>query len=168
MIKWIGAGLILLGAGGFGIGKAARFYRQMRQLRSFSNALEILKCELNYTLLPLPELCRVTAERSERVCAGFLRDYARLLEQGSPRKMAAAACLESRVLCLPEEAQTALLDLFSSMGRYALDGENRLLSRTQLRLEAAIRTGEAEKRPMVKGYAALGLCTGAALAILLM
>ena len=78
------------------------------------------------------------------------------------------SCLESRVLCLTEEAQTALLDLFSSMGRYDLDGENRLLSRTQLRLEAAIRTGEAEKRPMVKGYAALGLCTGAALAILLM
>ena len=168
MIKWIGAGMILLGAGGFGIGKAARFYRQMRQLRAFSNALEILKCELNYTLLPLPELCRVTAERSERVCACVLRDYARLLEPGSPRKMAAAACLESRVLCLPEEAQTALLDLFSSMGRYDLDGENRLISRTQLRLEAAIRTGEAEKRPMVKGYAALGLCTGAALAILLM
>ena len=168
MIKWIGASMILLGAGGFGIGKAARFYRQMRQLRAFFNALEILKCELNYTLLPLPELCRVTAERSERVCACVLRDYARLLEQGSPRKMAAAACLESRALCLPEEAQTALLDLFSSMGRYDLDGENRLLSRTQLRLEAAIRTGEAEKRPMVKGYAALGLCTGAALAILLM
>ena len=168
MIKWIGAGLILLGAGGFGVGKAAKFYRQMRQLRSFSNALEILKCELNYTLLPLPELCRVTAERSERVCACVLREYARLLEQGSPRKMAAAACLENNALCLPEEAQTALLDLFSSMGRYDLDGENRLLSRTQLRLEAAIRTGEAEKRPMVKGYAALGLCTGAALAILLM
>lgn len=168
MIKWIGAGLILLGAGGFGVGKAAKFYRQMRQLHSFSNALEILKCELNYTLLPLPELCRVTAERSERVCAGVLRGYARLLEQGSPRKMAAAACLENNALCLPEEAQTALLEMLSSMGRYDLDGENRLLSRTQLRLEAAIRTGEAEKRPMVKGYAALALCTGAALAILLM
>ena len=168
MIKWIGAGLILLGAGGFGLGKAAKFYRQMRQLRAFSNALEILKCELNYTLLPLPELCRVTAERSERVCGDVLRDYARLLEQGSSRKTAASTWMENKALCFPEEAKNSLLDLFSSMGRYDLDGENRLLSRTQLRLEAAIRTGEAEKRPMVKGYAALGLCTGAALAILLM
>ena len=76
--------------------------------------------------------------------------------------------MENKALCFPEEAKNSLLDLFSSMGRYDLDGENRLLSRTQLRLEAAIRTGEAEKRPMVKGYAALALCTGAALAILLM
>ena len=60
----------------------------------------------------------------------------------------------------------AVLELCSALGRYDLDGENRMLDLTASRLQAALARCEAEKRPRAKCYAALGLCTGLALLIL--
>lgn len=168
MLKWIGCILIIFGAGGFGIGKTVRFYRQMRQLNELIAALEILKCEMNYTLLPLPELCRLTAERTGGMAEAFLREYADRLEEGLPRTKAVQAALEdTSALCVPNDAQMAILELFGNLGRYDLDGENRLLDLTQKRLNKTLKTCEEERKPLVKGYAALGICTGIALAILL-
>ena len=167
MIRFVGAAMIILGAGSFGIAKTAQFYRQQRQLRSFLNALEILKCEMDYTLYPLPKLCRITAERSDRVCAEFLRKYADSLDRGSCRSTAAREAFFSVNCVLPQDASMAVLELFSALGRYDVDGEANLLKLTQHRLKAALERGETEKRPMVKGYTILGVCTGAAVAILL-
>ena len=167
MIRLIGAAMIICGAGSFGIAKTLQFYRQQRHLRAFLNALEILKCELNYTLFPLPKLCRVTAERSERICAEFLRKYAAILEDGSCRSVAAREALSFVKICLPPDASMAIIVLFSTLGRYDLDGEENILNLTQHRLKSALERGETEKRPMAKGYALLGVCTGAAIAILL-
>ncbi len=167
MIRLVGAAMIILGAGSFGVAKTAQFYRQQRQLRAFLNALEILQCELDYTLYPLPKLCRITAERCERVCADFLRRYADSLDGGACRSAAAREALIAVKCVLPPDACIAVLELFSALGRYDLEGETNLLKLTQYRLKAALERGETEKRPMVKGYAVLGLCTGAAVAILL-
>jgi len=60
----------------------------------------------------------------------------------------------------------AVLELCSALGRYDLDGENRMLDLSAKRLQAALARCEAEKRPRAKCYAALGLCTGLALLIL--
>ena len=54
MIRTIGACLILGVSGGFGLAKSIGFRRQSRQLRQLITLLELLRCELNYTLLPLP------------------------------------------------------------------------------------------------------------------
>lgn len=167
MIRLIGAAMIICGAGSFGIAKTVQFYRQQRHLRAFLNALVILKCELNYTLFPLPKLCRVTAERAERTCAEFLRKYASLLESGSCRSVAAREALSCVRSCLPPDASMAVLELFSTLGRYDVEGEENILNLTQHRLKSALERGETEKRPMAKGYALLGICTGAAIAILL-
>lgn len=167
MLKIVGAVLILSGAGGFGIAKALSFYKQIRQLRAISDALELLKCELNYTLLPLPKLCEMTAKRTSGAAADFLRRYAAKLDGGRPRGRAAAEAMEEAKLCLPNDAKMALLELFGVLGRFDLDGENRVLQLTQHRLKAALERTEREKKPLAKGYAALGLCTGAALVILM-
>ncbi len=129
--------------------------------------LEILKCELSYTLFPLPKLCRITAERSDRICADFLREYADALDSGSCRSAAAQKAFFKIKCVLPPDATMALLELFSTLGRYDLEGEDNLLRLTQHRLKTALERGETEKRPMARGYALLGLCTGAAIAILL-
>lgn len=168
MLKIIGVSLILCGAGGFGAAKAMQFYRQLRQLRECCNALEILKCELNYTLMPLSRICRETAGRIKGPVAQLLELYATKLENETPRTKAAAQAIEeTRGLTLPSDAQLALLELFEGLGRYDLDGENRQLQMTTHRLNAALERIEKEKKPLAKGYAALGLCTGLALAILL-
>ena len=168
MLKTIGAFMVIGASGGFGVSKAVQFYRRLHQLREFYRALELLKCELNYTLLPLPRICRMTAERAKGAVSAYLLKYAQKLESGLPRTKAAAQSMEEvRGLSLPSDAQMALLELFEALGRYDLEGENRLLQMTAHRLNASIERYESEKKPLAKGYAALGFCTGLALVILI-
>ena len=167
MIKVLGAVLVVLGAGGFGFARAIQFYRQLHQLRDFLSAVEILKCELNYTLCPLSVLCEHTAERSKGACAQYFRNFSKRITEGGPRgKSAAAAMEETKGLSLPPDAQMALLELLSSLGRYDLDGENRLLQLTGQRLRSALERFENEKKPLARGYAVLGFTAGIALVIL--
>ena len=168
MLRIIGIALVLSGAGGFGVGKMVQFYRQMRQLQEFRNALEIIKCEMNYTLSPLPKLCRTTAKRVSGAASSFLLAYADALDKGISRTKAAQTAMEqTKSLCLPKDATMAILELFGSLGRYELEGENRLLRLTAHRLNAAIARYESEKKPLAKGYAILGFCTGLAIVILI-
>lgn len=167
MIKIVGALLIIGGAGGFGIGKAMQLQRQLRQLRDLLAAVEIIKCELNYTLRPVAELAERTAERSRGAIAALLKQYAANLDKGLPRAKSAANALDgTKGLCLSNDAQMAILELLSTIGRYDPDGENRLLQLTGQRLRSCIEHFESEKRPIAKSYAVLGVTTGIALVIL--
>ncbi|MDR0889356.1 MAG: stage III sporulation protein AB [Oscillospiraceae bacterium] len=168
MLKAIGIILVLTGTGGFGVAKAMQFYRTVRHLRELRNAVEILKCEINYALLPLPELCKAAAKRISGAPAQFFRRFAALVEQGIDRDTAAAQALEqAHGLSLPSDAKMALLELCSSLGCYDLDGENRVLQLTGHRIHSALERCEAEKKMQAKSYAALGICTGIAIVILM-
>lgn len=154
-------------AGSFGITAGVRYYRASRHLQAFCRAIELLRCEINYSLQPLPEVCALVADRLTGPPAAFFRCFAAQLREPVSRDRAAAAALEAaRGLQLPQDAVMAVLELCSALGRYDLDGENRMLDLTASRLQAALARCEAEKRPRAKCYAALGLCTGLALLIL--
>lgn len=169
MIRAIGAFLILGASGGFGLAKSLSFRRQSRQLRQLVTLLELLRCELNYTLLPLPRLCVLTAQRCTGPTAACLAEYGRLLEEcGSRCKAAEQALTQTRGLCLPEEAARVLCELLETLGRYELEGENRLLQMTGQRLCQIEQRLDTEKRPLARGYTALGFSTGLALVILLL
>ena len=168
MLKAIGVALVVLGAAGFGFHKGFTFYKQLRQLRSLTAAIEILKCELNYTLYPLSKLCAITAQRSDGAVSSFFQHFHLELEQGVPRARAAANAMDATSgLVLPKDAAMALLELCGDIGKYDMDGENRLLQLTQHRIDACLQRCETERRPLVKSYAVLGLCAGVAVVILL-
>ena len=142
MLRLLGGALVLLASGSFGITAGVRYYRAARHLQAFCRAIELLRCEINYSLQPLPEVCALVADRLAGPPAAFFRCFAAQLREPV-----------SRELC-------------SALGRSDLDGENRMLDLTAKRLQAALARCEAEKRPRAKCYAALGLCTGLALLIL--
>lgn len=164
MLKMIGIVLIVGGAGSWGLSQTLRLTRRLRQLRELMSAIELLKCELNYTLLPLSELCSVTAGRAHGAVRCFFETYAQKLSGG--RISAVQAALETSRLELPNDAAMAILELFESIGRYDIDGENRLLTLTQERLRTALERLETEKKPLAKSYAVLSMAAGAALVIL--
>ena len=167
MLRLLGGALVLLASGSFGITAGVRYYRAARHLQAFCRAIELLRCEINYSLQPLPEVCALVANRLAGPPAAFFRCFAAQLREPVSRDRAAAAALEAaRGLQLPQDAVMAVLELCSALGRYDLDGENRMLDLTASRLQAALARCEAEKRPRAKCYAALGLCTGLALLIL--
>ena len=117
MIRWVGALLVLIGAGSFGGSRAVQYYRRARQLRELKSAVEMIRCEINYTLLPLPQLYSGVADRLTGATAQFFRELGRLLEVGTPRQRAAQKAMEAvPALLLPNDARMTLLELCGTLG----------------------------------------------------
>ena len=168
MIRFLGAGCIAFGSTAFGFAMAAASRREEEQLRLLVRVLEFMSCELSYRLTPLSGLCREAAGMGRGPVVEFFLDLARLLEQQTEPDV--QGCVRS-IMEKQEfygELHRLLTELGSTLGRFDLPG--------QLRgLEAAIRSAEESLRRVREGaperrrsYQTLGLCTGAAMAILLL
>lgn len=169
MLRLIGALLVVLGAGGFGFRRAAQFYKTARQLEQLTGAVEMLQCEINYTRLPLPELYAEVAERQTGAVAQFFRVMSAQLTCGLPRTKAAQCAMQQTAgLLLTNDARMALLELCETLGRYDVDGENRILRLSAQRIRSAQERCEGEKRQMARSCTALAVCAGIALAILML
>lgn len=166
MIRMIGACCIVAGSGAFGFAMAAANRREERQMALLLNALEYMSCELSYRQTPLPVLCRDAAMGQRGVVPEFFRELARELEKGEAPDVQVCVYEVLQRLEPGPRLRRLLRELGATLGRFDLPG--------QLRgLEAAIRsTGDAlrafrdgapERR---RSCQTLGLCAGAALAIL--
>lgn len=166
-IKWIGAILIVVGCGGFGFTMGAIQLREEKKLRELISALDFMVCELHYRLTPLPDLCRLTAGETR----GYVRDvYLALAEeleaQISPDVQRCMQAALSRVPEPPGCTGEFFLQLGQTLGRFDLEGQLKgfetVRSACRERLESLINNKETRHR----SYQTLGICAGAALAIL--
>jgi len=162
----IGACCIVGGCASFGIAMAAASRREERQLAILLKSLEYMSCELNYRQTPLPVLCRDAAQGERGTVPDFFRELARELEKGEAPDVQVCVYEVLQRLEPPSSLRRQLRELGATLGRFDLPG--------QLRgLEAAIAsTGEALRRirdgapERRRSWQTLGLCAGAALAIL--
>lgn len=166
-IKWIGAALIILGCGAFGFSLASSHRKEERDLRQMMAALDYMQCELQYRLTPLPELCRQAAVS----CKGGIRSLflaltEELEDQISPDVWHCMNAAIARTSDLTAGAATVAGALGKTLGRFDLEGQLRGLetSRQECRRELEKLTDNREVR--LRSYQTLGLCAGAALAIL--
>ena len=166
MLRMMGAGFILAGSGAFGFAMAAASRREERQMKQLLGALEYLSCELSYRLTPLPNLCRGAAEGRGGVVAEFFLELARELErQAEPDVQSCVKSILARME-LPASLRRILGELGQTLGRFDLPGQLRGLELSIRETEQALRTirdGAPERR---RSWQTLGLCVGAALAIL--
>ena len=81
MLRVLGGALVLLASGSFGITAGVRYYRAARHLQAFCRAIELLRCEINYSLQPLPEVCALVADRLAGPPAAFFRCFAAQLRE---------------------------------------------------------------------------------------
>ena len=167
MLRLMGAGCILAGSGAFGFVMAAATRREEQQLRQLLGALEYLSCELSYRLTPLPGLCRGAAEDRKGAVGGFFQELARELDrQAEPDVQSSVKSVLERTV-LPPSVKGILEELGQTLGRFDLPGQLKGLElsiRETERLLRLIRDGAPERR---RSWQTLGLCVGAALAILL-
>ena len=168
MIRVVGAACMAAGSAAFGFAMAAASRREEEQLRLLVRSLEFMSCELSYRLTPLCGLCREAAALGRGAVPDFFLCLARMIEE--QREPDVEGCVR-RIMEQEEcsaELRRLLTELGTTLGRFDLPG--------QLRgLEAAIasageslrrvREGAPERR---RSYQTLGLCTGAAMAILLL
>lgn len=165
--KWIGAVMIIFGCGGFGFSLAAMQLREERNLRQLIAALDYMECELQYRLTPLPELCR-QAGADTRGCIReiFLRLAEELEAQVAPDVASCMNAALARVRDLPTHTREALQLMGQTLGRFDLPGQLKGLETVRGACRRRLEELTTNKEPRLRSYQTLGICAGAALAIL--
>lgn len=165
--KLLGALLVIAGCGGVGFTMAAAYRREEGALRSLIGVLDYMACELQFRLTPLPELCR----QAGRECRGPVGQALTTLAQELDSQIApdADSCMYaaiSRTEHLPKGAAEMLQALGTSLGRFDLTGQLQGLAQIRERCRSVLGKMESQRDQRVRGYQTLGICAGAALAIL--
>ena len=166
-IKWIGAGLIVVGCGGFGFMMAIFYQRELALLRSLEEVIRWMICELEYRKTPLPELIREAAGKSRgRLKELLLQLSGELAAQILPDAM---GCMEAalRKCCMEQGPLTSYLrKLGRTLGEFDLLGQISSLQAVLVDCRKEIEEMEKDRPQRLRSYQTLGLCAGAALAIL--
>ncbi len=167
-LQWIGAILIIVGCGGVGFGMALRYRQEVSALDRLAGALAYMAWELECRMTALPELCKMASEHAGGCVGRVLADLARELEtQVSPQ---VSSCMTAALRAnrdLPEKAANVLEELGRSLGRFDLAGQLQGLETVKDICRRQLEELEKGSAQRLRGYQTLGLCAGAALAILL-
>lgn len=166
--KWIGAVFIICGCGFAGFSMSAAYRREERELHHLLGTLDYIACELQYRATALPELCRQAA--SERTgCVGRIFDnLAKELDtQAAPDVQSCLAAAAASAGELPGRIRKAVCILGSSLGRFDLQGQLQGIEAVRSYCRTELETMAAGRDSRLRSYQTLGLCAGAALAILL-
>lgn len=167
-MKLIGAILVVIGCGGVGFSMAAVYHKEVSVIRQLLRVLDYISCELQYHLTPLPQLFRYAAQE----CSGYMRTVCiafveELENQISPN---VSNCMHNAVRkCgnIPPLAAELLEDFGRSLGRFDLQGQIQSLEAVRQAGRRKLDALEQNKDVRLRSYQTLGLCAGAALALLL-
>ncbi len=171
VIRWLGMILIGGAAASVGFGAALRIRKTTTQLRQLSSAFEVMRCELQYAMTPLPQLCQVVCKTSKGAIQTLFDHLGQILSEDAAcdtSRAMARAIEQSKSLCLPDEIVFALLELGQTLGQFDLDGQVSMLEMSQKRVKICLERYEQDQSQRCRSYQTLGLCTGAALIILML
>lgn len=167
-LKWIGAILIVCACGGFGVHLSAVQKREEKALRELMSIMEYISCELQCRLTPLPQLCRLAAQNHSGNIAKVFDLFARELDmQISPNAGISMSSALSQCPAVPEGVAQLLHQLGSSLGHFDLEGQLKDLNSIQSLCAERMRYLSENRDTRYRTYQTLGLCAGAAIAILL-
>lgn len=169
MIRYIGAFCIVAACGACGFSMAAGVKNIQKNLKSLQDALELIQCQMEFRLTELPELCDLVQAACPGAVGRFFASLGSVLQQGEICRVpeAVAVCL-ARNDDLADEARPILLRLGRSLEQMDLEAQLQGLEAARTECSLALTKLEQEKMGMLCSYRALGLCGGAALAILLL
>ena len=165
--KWIGAVFVVCGCGFAGFSMSASYRREERDLREFLGALDYMVCELQYRVTPLPELCRQAGSGRGGFTGRLFSNLAAELEaQVSPDVQSCLAAAAVRSGQLSPRMEEAVCILGSSLGCFDLQGQLQGLEAVRTYCRTELEQMSAGRDTRLRSYQTLGLCAGAALAIL--
>lgn len=166
-LKWIGAMLVIAGCGGFGFLLAMNYKRETAILRHLVWTLAYMSSELAYRQTPLPELCRRAAGQNSGCLKTFFETLDRELEsQISPDAASCVSAAADRTPELPKRTRNGLISMGRSLGEFDLTGQLKGLEAVRVDCSRELEELERNRTQRLRSYQTLGLCAGAALAIL--
>jgi len=137
-------------------------------LQQLVQLLDFFSCELQYHLTPLPEICRSASGIVDGVIGKVFRDLADRLEtQAAPDAAGCMALVLGGSKELPHNVDVILNDLGKSLGHFDLNGQLTQIKGVRTECQIKLDALRAPSDIRIRNYQTLGLCAGAALAILL-
>lgn len=167
-LKLIGVVLIIVGCGGVGFLIAASHKKEVKTLRQLISALDYMQCELEYRMPALPELCRQAAQMlSGPLKSLFIKLALEMDNQIAPNVEKCMFAALEKSCDIPRHTKRLLQELGSLLGCFDITGQIKGLE--TIRTESSKILNECSKNQDVRmrSYQTLGICAGAAIAILL-
>lgn len=165
--KFFGAMLIVFGCASFGFRLCAGVKREELALRQLIAALDYIQCELQYRMTPLPDLCRQAGLQQDNRIGEYFCNLSKELD--SHMSCDVFNCVKSALdetAELPCRCVKALELLGSTLGRFDAQGQILGLEAVRSHCRSELDALSANQDERLRSYQTLGLCTGAALAIL--
>lgn len=167
-VKILGIILIVIGCSGVGFGMAANYRMEEKSLRQLVGILDYMECELQFRLTTLPDLCRNTVREFNGIPGKILYELSTEMEsQISPDVSCCMQSVLNRNKRIPPITFGVLEQLGTSIGRFDLEGQIKGLESVRNECKRNIEELSKNKDVRLRSYQTLGICAGAALAILL-
>ena len=167
ILKLAGAVFVIAGCGGIGFRIAANHRREETNLRQLIGILNYMECELQYRLTPLPELCRQAAKEFGGSLGSVFAELGIEMEsQVSPDLAACMSAAVGKSTKLTPIIREELLSLGRSVGRFDIEGQLKGLEAVRQDCRRQLEGLSCNRDARLRSYQTLGLCAGAALAIL--
>ena len=167
-LRLIGAFIVISACGGFGFLLARNYKNQERALFQFQRALSYISCDLAYKSAILPELCTEAAGLVNGSVQKVFLLLAQQLQSGDcPDASSAMEQALKTVANVAPNLQRLLLQLGQCLGRFDLDGQLKELDAVSVECRKILDEMRMNRTNRIRNYQTLGLCAGAALAILL-
>lgn len=166
-LKIFGAVLIVASSSIAGYSMAAGYRREEKTLLQLIGALDFMACELQYRLTPLPDLCRQAGAEKSGCIGKVLTELAIQLE--SRLQPDVACCMKAALETapdIPNQTREALYLLGQNLGRFDVDGQIKGIASVRSHCRAAAEKMAQGRDNRLRSYQTLGICAGAALAIL--
>ena len=167
VLKIVGAILIIAGCGGVGFKTASNYIRDEKALEQLVGILDFMHCQLQYRLTPLPSLCRQIATDFKNMPGSLFEELA--LEMESQNATNIGQCMTSVISgkrTIPAITRAQMLRLGNTMGRFDLEGQLKGLDAVKQDCTRILDQMRNNREVRLRSYQTLGLCAGAALAIL--
>lgn len=142
--------------------------REVVTLKKLITAIEIMICELQYHLTPLPELCRiVSAQTSDCICEFFSKLADELECQIAPDVIQCVMHTLKNCTDIPNVTEKMLIVLGESLGKYDFDGQISGLISVKDTCNKALEPLLFHLTNKLKTYRTLGFCAGLTIAIII-
>lgn len=167
MIKLLGAVCVVTACGWFGFSLSFSHRREEKALTSLIAALDYFQCELQYRMTPLPQLCRQVCANKQDCIAKVFSRTSQLLESLTAEDV--SQCVNQarkEITELPPKTSQILGEFGVTLGNFDLDGQILGIEAVRTNCRQVLEQLRNHREERLRSYQTLGLCAGAALAIL--
>lgn len=142
--------------------------REVDALRQLLRGVDVMICELEYRMTPLPALCRCGAKDVRGSVQACLNALADVLDGQVSADVGVCMTEAMKVTPnLPRYAAAQLQALGQTLGRFDLYGQLTNLEHCKQACIGQLEVLEHHQAQRLRSYKTLGFCAGASLAILL-